>query len=157
LHDRGLDSSLPLRDVQVMSELAHASTAERRLETYLLGGFAAHATLLAAIGLFGVLAFHVAQHGQELGVRLALGAAPASLLALVIRRGLVLLAAGLAVGIPRASNGTRHVLAAVRRDVHRSGRARQRDCAAVGVTLLACAVPARRAMRIDPLVVPRSD
>ena len=65
-------------------------------------GFASIALVLAAVGLFGVLAFYVAQHMQEFGVRLALGATPRGLLGLVIRRGLVLLAMGIAIGLPGA-------------------------------------------------------
>ena len=155
---RELDASLPLRNLQPMSELARASTAERRLETYLLAGFAALATVMAAIGLFGVLAFHVAQHAQEFAVRLAIGATPAGLLTLVIRRGVVLLAIGLVLGVPGAivmGRGMSALLYGVT----------PADPIALGgaiallsaVTLLACVVPARRAMRIDPLAILRSD
>jgi putative ABC transport system permease protein len=99
---RTLDSGLPLVNVRTLEELASESTAERRLETSLLAGFGIMALVLAAVGLFGVLAFFVSQHMQEFGVRLALGATPRGLLGVVIKRGLVLLAIGLAIGLPGA-------------------------------------------------------
>jgi ABC-type antimicrobial peptide transport system permease subunit len=155
---RALDPELPLRHVRPLSELAYASTAERRLETYLLSAFAMLATLLAAVGLFGILAFHVAQHVQEFGVRLALGATPGGLMRLVIRRGLLLLAAGLAAGVPGAIAMGRGMSALLY-------NVEPGDPVALGaavallaaVTLLACALPARRAMKTDPLTALRSD
>jgi putative ABC transport system permease protein len=155
---RALDPSLPLRDVQPMSDLARASTAERRLETSLLAGFGLLALVLAAVGLFGVLAFHVAQHMQEFGVRLALGATPRALLGLVIGRGMLLLAVGVALGLPGAlamGRGMSTLLYGVE----------PTDPVALGgavlvlsvVTLAACALPARRAMRTDPLIALRRD
>ena len=155
---RALDSGLPLVDVRTLEELASESTAERRLETSLLAGFGVMALVLAAVGLFGVLAFFVSQHMQEFGVRLALGATPRGLLGLVIRRGLVLLAAGLAIGLPGAlamGRGMSALLYGVE----------PADPLAIGsavfllsvVTLAACALPARRAMRTDPLIALRRD
>jgi putative ABC transport system permease protein len=155
---RALDRDLPLTNVRTLDEVASASTAERRLETSLLAGFGVIALVLAAVGLFGVLAFYVAQHMQEFGVRLALGATPRGLLGLVIRRGLVLLAIGVAVGLPGAfamGRGMATLLYGID----------AADPVALGsavvllslVTLAACALPARRAMRTDPLVALRRD
>ena len=155
---RGLDPDIPLVRVQTMAELASASTAERRLETTVLAAFASIALTLAAIGLFGVLAFYVSQHIQEFGVRLALGATPKGLLVLVLHRALVLLAIGLAIGLPGAAavgRGMSTLLYGVT----------PLDPAALGVavvtltivTLAACALPARRAMKTDPLVALRTD
>lgn len=155
---RALDADMPLMNVRTLDELASESTAERRLETSLLAAFASIALVLAAVGLFAVLAFYVAQHMQEFGVRLALGATPRGLLGLVIRRGLVLLAMGVALGLPAAlamGRGMSTLLYGVE----------PADPVALGgavallsaVTLAACAVPARRAMKTDPMVALRND
>ena len=155
---RTLDSGLPLVNVRTLEELASESTAERRLETSLLAGFGVMALVLAAVGLFGVLAFFVSQHMQEFGVRLALGATPRGLLGVVIKRGLVLLAIGVAIGLPGAfamGRGMSTLLYGVE----------PADPIALGgavfmlfiVTLAACALPARRAMRTDPLIALRRD
>jgi putative ABC transport system permease protein len=155
---RTLDPELALVSVRSMEEIASASIAERRLQTSLLAGFAAIALTLAAIGLFGVLAFYVAQHIQEFGVRLALGATPAGLLSLVMRRGARLLAIGLAIGLPAAvllGQGMSTLLY----------RIEPFDLLALTaavvlltlVTALACALPARRAMGTDPLVALRNE
>lgn len=155
---RALDADMPLMNVRTLDELASESTAGRRLETSLLAAFASTALVLAAVGLFAVLAFYVAQHMQEFGVRLALGATPRGLLGLVIRRGLVLLAMGVALGLPAAlamGRGMSTLLYGVE----------PADPVALGgavallsaVTLAACAVPARRAMKTDPLVALRND
>jgi predicted permease len=155
---RNLDAELPLVSVKSMEELARSSTAERRLQTTLLAAFATIALTLAAIGLFGVLAFYVAQHIQEFGVRLALGATPAGLLSLVMRRGAVLLGIGLAVGLPAAillGRGMSTLLYKVE-PIDPPTLA-----AAVGllaiVTAAACALPARRAMSTDPVIALRND
>ena len=155
---RTLDANLPLVNVRTLDDVASESTAERRLETSLLAAFGAIALVLAAVGLFGVLAFFVSQHLQEFGVRLALGATPSGLLTLVIRRGLILLATGVAIGLPGAllmGRGMSALLYGVE----------PADPLALGtavlllsaVTLAACALPARRAMRTDPLIALRRD
>jgi putative ABC transport system permease protein len=155
---RTLDPELPLVSVRTLDELASESTAERRLETSLLAGFGVIALMLAAVGLFGVLAFFVSQHMQEFGVRLALGATPRGLLRLVMWRGVILLAVGVAIGLPGAlamGRGMSALLYGVK----------PADPIALGsavfmlsmVTLAACALPARRAMRTDPLIALRRD
>lgn len=155
---RQIDSSMPLLDPRPLAELAHTSTAERRLETLLLLSFAVIATLLAAVGLFGILAFHVGQHVQEFGLRLALGATPSGLMRLVIRRGLLLIGLGVVLGVPGAlamGRGMSALLYGVEpADPLALGGAALMLSA---VTLIACAVPARRAMNTDPLVALRSD
>jgi predicted permease len=155
---RALDTELPLVDTMTLEELARQSTSSRRLETSLLAGFAAIAVMLAAIGLFGLLAFFVAQHVREFGVRLALGATPRALLALVIRRGMTLLAAGLLIGLPGAfamGRGMAHLLYGIT----------PTDPVAIGAgtailavaTAAACGLPAWRAMKTDPLVALRHE
>ncbi len=153
---RELDGDLPLVNVQTFAELAGESTAERRLETWLLGGFAGTAATLAALGLFGVLAFYVAQHVQEFGVRLALGATPSQLMMLVLRRGLMLLAMGVAIGMPAALL-MGQAMGAVLYETTPSDPIVLGGAAAVlaVVTLAATAAPARRAMRTTPLTALR--
>jgi putative ABC transport system permease protein len=94
------DPDQALIDVRPMREVAAGSTALRRFTMLLLGAFAGVALLLTAIGIYGTLAFTVSARTRELGIRAALGAAPADLLVLVGRQGLVLTALGFAIGIP---------------------------------------------------------
>jgi predicted permease len=155
---RTLDANLPLVNVRTLEDVASESTATRRLETSLLSAFGVIALVLAAVGLFGVLAFFVAQHLQEFGVRLALGATPRKLLGLVLRRGVTLLAIGLVIGLPAALAMGRG-MSAILYGVEPADPIAL--VSAVGllsiVTLAACALPARRAMRTDPLVALRRD
>lgn len=118
----------------------------------LLGLFAAVAVTLAVIGLYGVLSFSVGLRTREIGVRVALGAEPSSVLLLIVRRGLLLVACGLALGIAGAVASTR-VLTGLLYEVSPT------DPAAFGAVavlltaagLLASYLPARRAARIDPM------
>jgi putative ABC transport system permease protein len=155
---RALDPELPLRHMRTLRGLAHASTAERRLETWLLSAFGTMATILAAVGVFGLLAFHVAQHVQEFGVRLALGATPSGLMRLIVQRGARLLAIGLLLGIPGALLMGRSMSSLLY-------GVEPADPIAIGgavallsiATLAGCVVPARRAMKTDPIVALRRD
>jgi putative ABC transport system permease protein len=155
---RSLDADLPLVALTSLDELTRQSTSARRLETSLLAAFAAIALILAAVGVFGVLAFYVVQHLPEFGVRLALGASPAALVAQVLRRGLILMALGTAIGLPAA-------LALGRTMSTLLFHVAPTDPWAIGVsvavltvvTVAACKLPARRAMRTDPLLVLRAD
>lgn len=155
---RSLDPELALVAVRSMEDLAGESTAERRLQTSLLATFAGIAVTLAAIGLFGVLAFYVAQHLKEFGVRLALGATRRDLLTLVMRRGVVLLAIGLAIGLPAGmvlGQGMSSLLYGVEPIDPASIIAAIASLAVV--TVVACAIPARRAMTTDPVTVLRNE
>jgi predicted permease len=153
---RMLDAAIPLVDVEPLEDLAHESVAERRVETWILGGFAAGTALLAAIGLFGVLAFYLSQHVQEFGIRLALGATPPQLMWLVARRGLILFAAGVVVGVPATILLGREMKSLLYETAPTDPAAILGAVALIAlVTFLACAWPARRAMRIDPAVALR--
>jgi predicted permease len=148
----GLDAIAPLEEL-----VGHAG-ARRRFYAVTLGVSAAVAGLLAIIGIYGVLAYTVAQRTQEMGVRLALGARRAQVLALVLRRGLVLTGTGVVIGLAGAAAGTR-VLQGLLFGVTSLDIA---TFAAVGlvfpaIAALACFVPARRAMRVDPVVALRHD
>ena len=149
---RALDPDLPLEGMATMEERLYDSVASPRRWTRLLGAFAAAAVLLAAIGVFGVMSYTVAQQRQEIGVRMALGAAPAAVVGLMVRRGmrraLLGVALGVAVSIPAA-----RVLKGVLFEV---GATDPPTVAAVtallfSVAFLACWLPARRAARVNPV------
>jgi putative ABC transport system permease protein len=123
-----------------------------------LTAFAAGALLLAAIGLYGVLAFAVAQRTREIGVRIALGASPGSVLALVVREGMALVAIGLIFGLAGAIGTTRLMTTLL----YRTEPLDPWTFAAVpvvlaSVALLACYLPARRAARVEPMVALRTE
>ena len=95
---RGLDPNLPIFDARMMDEHMQSAVFAQKMGANLLGAMAGLALLLAAIGLYGVIAYAVSQRRQELGIRLALGAAPADLLKMVMRQGMTLTTIGLAIG-----------------------------------------------------------
>ena len=153
-----LDPQLPLSDLRSMDALVQATTAQPRLRALLLGLFAGLAIFLSAIGLYGVLAFFVAQRRRELGVRFALGARPGALLAWVLRRGMSLVALGLALGVP-ASLAAARLLSGMVFGVDPVDPA---SFAAVAVLLAlvglgACLIPALRATRVDPVRAIRAE
>jgi putative ABC transport system permease protein len=149
---------LPVFGVQTMDELFTSSIATQRLTVLLLGTFAALALLLAALGLYGVLAYNVGQRTREIGVRMALGATPLAVLSLVLRHGLRLAVLGLAVGL-LASLGLTQLLQSVLFEVSAvdplSFGAVVAVLALIG--LLACWLPARRATRVHPMEALRAE
>jgi putative ABC transport system permease protein len=144
--------------VRPMAELVDADLASRNTQLMLVGVFAAAALLLAAVGLYGVLSFAVAQRTAEIGVRMALGAPPASVVRSVVWRALLLALVGLAIGIAGAFGVTRF-LASFLFEVGPTDVATLAGVAAVILLVSACAsyVPARRAAAVDPLSVLRSE
>ena len=151
-----MDPQQPIGKVSVMNDIVSNSLAPRRFNTWLLAAFGFGALLLAAIGVYGVISYSVAQRTRELGVRLALGAQPADILRLVLRKGLVLAAIGLIIGIG-VSLATTRLMASLLYNVSTTDPL---TFAAVGallviVALAACWIPARRAMRTDPAVTLR--
>ena len=155
---RAIDPNQPVAEVRAMEDFVSADLARPRFTTLLVGSFAAAALLLTAIGVYGVIAFGVAQRTREIGVRVALGAQHRDVLRLVMQRGVLLVGAGLAIGIPgtlatgRAAAG---LLYGVSPRDPTTLLAVTLFLAAVG--MLATYLPARRATRVDPMVALRAD
>jgi putative ABC transport system permease protein len=153
---RAIDPALPVVEVRPMAEVMGSSIAQPRFRTALLSLFGAVALLLAAIGIYGVLAYSVAQQTREIGIRMALGANPGKVLRLVLGRGLRLAGAGTLIGVLAALMLTQ-LLNSLLFGV--SATDPLTFAAVAGllllVALLACYVPARRAMRVDPMVALR--
>jgi putative ABC transport system permease protein len=155
---RGLDPSVTMADARDMEGVVAASVADRRLHLMLVGAFGLLALALATIGTYGTMAFHVLQRTQEIGVRLALGAAPRDVLNLVIVQGMRLVLMGLAIGTLLALVLT-PPMALLLFDVS------PRDIAVYSIApallfaigLVACYIPALRATRVDPLTALRSE
>jgi putative ABC transport system permease protein len=147
-----VDRDEPVAAVMPLQEMVEQSVAPARLQTGLLGGFAGMAALLAALGIYAVLSFAVAQRTQEIGVRLALGAQPVQVLSGVMAQGLKLYFLGLAIGLAAAlvlSRLMTHLLFGIS-----AADPLSYACVVLlmaAVTLLACYLPARRAMRFDPI------
>jgi putative ABC transport system permease protein len=146
----GIDAMAPL------TELVSSSIARPRFYAALLGVFAAIAGVLAAIGVYGVLAYAVVQRTQEIGVRMALGAARADVVGLILRRGAGLTAAGLAIGLAGAAGLSRYLegLLFGLTPLDRASYALVAIAFAV-VALTAAYVPARRAANVDPIAALR--
>jgi putative ABC transport system permease protein len=153
-----IDRELPIAKIEPMTSVIGASVAERRFTMLLLTTFAAVAVALAAIGIYGVLAYLVGQRTQEIGVRLAIGATPRSVVGLFVREGAALTLVGVAGGLAGALAVTR-ALSTLLFGVTTTDPA---TFAAVGgalalVALFASYVPARRAARVDPMTALRND
>ena len=153
-----IDKDLPLTQVRTMEQVASASVAQPRFRTALLATFAGLAMALAAVGIFGVLAFSVNQRTREFGIRMALGARTGDVLRLVLAGGFKIIAAGILVGLPAAAALTRSLqslLFAVKPLDPVTFLAA--PAALAVIALIACAVPAMRAARVDPSVTLRQD
>jgi putative ABC transport system permease protein len=153
-----IDKDEPVYGVRTMREVIASSVMPRRFRTILLSLFAAIALALAAIGTYGVMAYAVARRRHEIGIRLALGAQPRKVRALVIREGLQLAGYGIAVGIVISLALTRflsRVLYGVKSTDALSFTAAV--LALAGAALLASYLPARRAMKTDPADILRSE
>jgi putative ABC transport system permease protein len=153
-----VDPDQPITEVATMEEILDREVFQRRLHMMLLGVFAGLALLLAAIGLYGVLAYLVGQQVPEIGVRIALGAAPADILHGVVGQGLRLTAVGLGLGVLGALAVSR-LIASVLFGVTPTDPFTYIAVASVllATSALASYVPARRAMRVDPIVALRDE
>ena len=155
---RELDPDLPVETVRTIEEMIDSSTGQPRFRATILLSFALLALLLAAVGVYGLMSFSVSQRTSELGVRLALGASPRQVGALVMRQGLLLAVAGVGLGLALALAVGR-VIAGM---LFETSATDPRLYAGLGALLLtiaalACYVPARRAMRVDPMRALRSE
>ena len=155
---RELDPQLALHNIRPMEALVSDSASQGRLNATLSSAFAMVAALLAAIGVYGVLAYLVSQRRQEIGIRLALGAARGSIVRLFLARGLRIGVIGLAAGVLGALGASRWMASMTFGVSARDPWTIIAGGAAVAlVTLAACYVPARRAAGVDPLLALRVD
>jgi putative ABC transport system permease protein len=155
---QSVDSDLPLDQVKTMDQLVDESLAGDRFNTILFGSFAGLALLLAAIGIYGVMSFAVAQRTHEIGLRMALGAGRAQVLRLVLQEGMLLALVGLIVGLGGAYFVGR-VMKSLVYEVNALDPAAVSAVTAVllASALLACYLPARRATQVDPMVALREE
>ena len=155
---RGIDPALPVASVRTMDEVVGEATARSRMSSYLLVLFAGIALVLAAIGLYGIISYGVSQRRGEIGVRMALGADQGRILRLIVRQGLLLTAAGLAVGLVGAFALTR-LLRSLLYEVAATDVATfvAVPLLLAAVALLASYLPASRAARLDAVTALRSE
>src|SRR5262249_49983343 len=151
-----VDRDQPITDIAPLSQKVDATTSQPRFFTFLLGIFGALAVVLAAVGAYGVLAYTVRQRTNELGVRMALGAEPRDLLAMVLSQGFKLAFAGLGIGLVGALLTTR-LLSSLLFGVTATDPVTFITAGTVLslVALLASYIPARRATKVDPMVALR--
>jgi putative ABC transport system permease protein len=155
---RRVSPQVAFYDIAPATELLANSFGSRRFNLYLLGLFAIVAMALAAIGLFGVMAYLVSQRTREIGVRLALGATRSTVFRLIIGRGLALAAIGVVLGVAGAAWLTR-LMKSLLFSVSTADPLTffVVPVAMLVVALIACYIPARRAMRVDPVVALRAE
>jgi len=155
---RALDPAVPVFDTLSLQDYIGAARSAQKAAAEMLAVLSCLAVGLAALGLYGVLAFAVAQRTQEIGIRLALGALPRDIVRLVLRRGLGLVIAGLFAGL-LAAIGTAHLLAHVLYGVSSSEPVLLAAIAGIlaSAALAACWLPARRAARVEPMAALRAE
>ena len=151
-----LGPAVPLLNVQTVSQVLVQSLTAPRIGAELLGGFGLLALILAAIGTYGVMSYSVSQRTQEVGIRMSLGAQPRDVLRLILANGMAMVCAGVLVGLgistllARSMNSLLYGIGAFDAPSFLITAA-----LLVGVALAACYLPARRAMRVDPIVALR--
>ena len=155
---RSLDPELPVDNSDTVETILERTTGQPRFRALLVTAFAATALVLAAVGLYGLISYTVAQRVPEIGVRLALGATPAQVGGLIVRQGLGLALAGVALGIVGALGAAR-VIEGLLYSVSATDPMVYSALAVLllSIAALACYVPARRAMRVDPMAALRAD
>jgi len=153
---RSMDADLPLYSIRTMNERLAESVAPQRLTLLLMAIFAVVAIMLAAIGIYGVISYNVAQRTHEIGIRMAIGAKTSDVLRLFVRQGMALAALGMAIGLGAALTLTRLMASLL------YGVSVRDPMTFIVVTLLlafvafaACYIPALRATRVDPIVALR--
>jgi putative ABC transport system permease protein len=155
---RAIDRDQPVALIRTLDQVLGGATAERRFNMMLLGAFSIAAVLLAAIGIYGVVAFAMARRTREIGVRMALGARRRDIVRLTLAEGATPVALGLTVGLAGAAMGSRAIEGLL------FGVPARDPITLGGVTALlaftavvACLIPARRALRIDPAIALRHE
>ena len=151
-----VDPDQPVSNVATMSDVLGVEAAPRRTGMIMLVAFAALALLLASLGIYGVLAYFVTQHTNEIGVRMAVGASPLNILGLVVRKGMGLTLVGVAIGL-LASFALTRLMSSLLFGVKASDPVTfiSVPLVLVVVALVACLIPARRAMKVDPMIALR--
>jgi ABC-type antimicrobial peptide transport system permease subunit len=154
----GLDSALPVYDVALLEDRLAAQDDASLALTVVTGSYAVLALFLASLGLFGILAHTVGRRTQELGIRMALGAAPSDLLLMVLREGIMLTILGIVGGTIGALFLTR-VMASLLFGISPTDPVVYVAISALllAVSIAACYLPARRATRVDPVVALRNE
>jgi putative ABC transport system permease protein len=149
-----IDSNLPVTSIASWNSIVAASVAQPRVLSHFVGVFAGFALLLAAIGIYGVMAYSVAARTQEMGIRMSLGAEPRDIAKLVVGQGMRLALLGVAIGIAASLALTRLISSLLFGVNATDPLAFSLAAVVLAITALAaCYLPARRAMRVDPLVV----
>lgn len=153
-----LEPEMPVENVQTFYEMRSEAVAEERFQTLLVLGFAGLALVLACVGVFGVLSHSVAQRSGEIGIRLAFGARAEDVVRLIMRKGVVLVGLGVALGVVAALGVTRYIRSLL------FGVSPTEPLTLASATLLlvfvalsACAIPAVRASRLDPMRALRTE
>jgi putative ABC transport system permease protein len=149
---QAVDKGIAAYDIRTMAQVRAESVAQRRFVLLLVGAFGVLALVMAAVGVYGVMALIVSERTTEIGIRLALGAVPGGVLRLVIGRGLALASVGVAVGVAAAAA----LAPLLRAQLFGIGALDPLTMAAVpglllAIAAVACWLPARRAMKIDPV------
>jgi len=155
---RAIDKDVPVTHVQTMENVLGASVAQPRFSMLLVGLFAGLALILSAVGIYGVMAYSVSRRSHEIGVRMALGAGAGQVLKLVLKDGMSLALAGIAVGLLGAFGLTR-LMASLLFGISAKDPLTFASVAAflALVALVACYIPARRATKVDPLIALRNE
>jgi ABC-type antimicrobial peptide transport system permease subunit len=147
-----IDRDLPISHLRPMREVVGATLDETRFYAVLLGLLGVIALALAAVGIYGVMAYSVSQRTREFGLRLALGAQPGAIVGMVLRRGLALAAVGLGVGVAGAVGVTRFLGSQLYGlSPTDPGTLARGVLLLLGTALAACALPAWRAARVNPM------
>jgi putative ABC transport system permease protein len=151
-----LDKNLPVYGVQTMDDVLSAEVASQRFNAGALAGFAGLAVLLAGVGIYGVMAYAVSQRTREMGVRIALGAGPRTVLRMILNQGFRMALIGVGLGLAGAFALTR-LMSGLLFGVKPSDPETfvVVTAALLGVALVACWIPARRATRVDPVIALR--
>lgn len=153
-----IDRQVPVTETRTMEQVISESTATRRFNATLVGFFAGAALLLAAVGLYGVMAYSVSQRTHEIGVRMTLGASRADVLRMVLGTGMKLVCVGVGAGLLAAAFATR-LLTTFLFDVKASDPVTFAGVCLllIGIALMASAVPAIRATKVDPVIALRAE